>query len=88
MDSGPSWPSPCGRAARVQNRFLRFCRTHEHLLGCYSLSRRAPSTTRPLLHSGRKGTGGCPSYQIGRGVLPPNAREPWGPAQRHPAAEA
>src|ERR1700686_1652228 len=25
-------------------------RTLEHLLGCYSLSRRAPSTTRPPLH--------------------------------------
>ncbi len=25
-------------------------RTHEHLLGCYSLSRRAPSTTRPPVH--------------------------------------
>jgi Phage integrase family len=24
---GPSWPSPCGRAARVQNRSRRFCRT-------------------------------------------------------------
>src|SRR5450631_4157329 len=26
-------------------------RTLEHLLGCYSLSRRAPSTTRPPLHA-------------------------------------
>src|SRR5258708_20231529 len=32
---------------------------------CYTLSRRAPSTARPPLHSGRKGTGGRPSYQIG-----------------------
>src|SRR5208283_2906818 len=29
-------------------------RTLEHLLGCYSLSRRAPSTTRPPLHSNLK----------------------------------
>src|SRR5258708_33543925 len=32
---------------------------------CYTLSRRAPSTARPPLHSGRKGTGARPSYQIG-----------------------
>jgi len=48
---GPSRPSPCRRAARVQNRSRRFCRTLEHLLGCYSLSRRAPSTTRPPLRA-------------------------------------
>jgi hypothetical protein len=30
-------------------------RTLEHLLGCYSLSRRAPSTTRPPLHRGPQG---------------------------------
>jgi hypothetical protein len=51
-------------------------RTLEHLLGCYSLSRRAPSTTRPPLRwepdadatiqasAGRKGTGGGLSDQI------------------------
>src|SRR5712671_3530257 len=32
---------------------------------CYTLSRRAPSTARPPLHSGRKGTGARPSYQSG-----------------------
>src|SRR6202166_3403615 len=37
---------------------------------CYTLSRRAPSTARPPLHSGRKGTGGSPSYQIGSGRHP------------------
>src|SRR5258708_31947830 len=36
---------------------------------CYTLSRRAPSTARPPLHSGRKGTGGRPSYQIGSGGI-------------------
>src|ERR1700722_60438 len=38
------------RCARPKS-LLRFCRTLEHLLGCYSLSRRAPSTTRPSLHA-------------------------------------
>src|SRR5258708_6447456 len=33
---------------------------------CFTLFKRAPSTARPPLHSGRKGTGGSLSYQIGR----------------------
>src|SRR5271168_1045668 len=42
--------APDRRVRVVQNRPRgRFCRTLEHLLGCYSLSRRAPSTTRPPL---------------------------------------
>jgi hypothetical protein len=31
---------------------------------CYTLSRRAPSTARPPLHTGRKGTGADPDDQI------------------------
>src|SRR6266436_5246766 len=45
---------------------------------CYTLSRRAPSTARPPLHSGRKGTGGRPSYQIGRDAEPCAAHLPRG----------
>src|SRR5258707_579052 len=64
IDSGPPWPSPCGRAARVLNRSCDFVQP-TNTVRCYTLSRRAPSTARPPLHSGRKGTGGRPSYQIG-----------------------
>ena len=67
-------------------------RTLEHLLGCYSLSRRAPSTTRPPLHSKpktrlkrvRKGTGGSPGDQIRGGLEMP--RRAAGGARAHLAA--
>src|SRR5258708_38361786 len=55
---------------------------------CYTLSRRAPSTARPPLHSGRKGTGGRPSYQIGGGADPPPRSPPtpgWPPCSAVPA---
>ena len=39
------WSRPNGYSVNIGGQ--GGIRTHEHLLGCYSLSRRAPSTTRP-----------------------------------------
>src|SRR5271169_2428964 len=58
-------------------------RTLEHLLGCYSLSRRAPSTTRPpLLAAARVPEPYC---AIKSSCWPPYSWEPAGSAAEYPS---
>ncbi len=67
------------RCARPKS-LPRFCRTLEHLLGCYSLSRRAPSTTRPPLHAAARvpeATHAIKSTARTAAAAQPRARGPW-----------
>jgi len=66
------------RCARPKS-LLRFCRTLEHLLGCYSLSRRAPSTTRPPLHAAAR----VPEATHAIKSTAPRVLRPWGPSPRY-----